>query len=405
MDTLTRICGSVRTDRKARLVRTNALFWIVGFALLDLSRMRSSKAAILPSRGLHETEDVNCGLCSCTTEYIPQHQLSRTNMSAGGYALVGIELCKSAGDPERMTTNLGRFDIRSDSVESQLTICSVTPSISASSSPSGVPRNSSRRTSSTPTTSTASRDGASTYREYVKVNSWKMSKVWLRVSSGHTATIRRRWLNWIATYDIPQCRAIYSSSSCRNCILIFVLLVKSNLRAARRAAGQSFSKSSLRQWGPPVPLRFSLSSGVDVEVEAIQDSMSVFPIAREAESFATTRDSFEGDSLEYVGQERRIIHANYAPKSTKLSKRPKSSLSRASIRVPTSNVSIVLNGTLERVSSPGDALYLNSGSIAIVSVSSVQTEEIGYCRRPCRRFKRQWISASSRVRLTRTKGV
>jgi hypothetical protein len=61
-------CGSILTDRKARLVRTSAPFCTDGFALFDLSRTRSSSVAMLPRSGLHETEAVKCGLCSSATE-------------------------------------------------------------------------------------------------------------------------------------------------------------------------------------------------------------------------------------------------------------------------------------------------------------------------------------------------
>jgi hypothetical protein len=58
--------------------------------------------------------------------------------------------------------------------------------------------------------------------------------------------------------------------------------------------------------------------------------MSVPPIDREAESFAMTRDRFEGDSLIYRenGQERAEAYRASRNVSKSL-KRPKSSLSRS----------------------------------------------------------------------------
>ena len=78
-----------------------------------------------------------------------------------------------------------------------------------------------------------------------------------------------------------------------------MLLVKSLLLAASTAACQSFNTSSLRQPLDALPSEFSLLSapGDDVDVEAIHDSMSDFPIGREVECFETRRDNFDGDSL------------------------------------------------------------------------------------------------------------
>lgn len=79
---------------------------------------------------------------------------------------------------------------------------------------------------------------------------------------------------------------------------IFVLLKRSSLRAADRAVCQSFTTRFLRQPESVFPLGFSLSSaGDDVEVDAIHDSMSDFPIAREVESLETSLANFDGDSL------------------------------------------------------------------------------------------------------------
>ena len=92
---------------------------------------------------------------------------------------------------------------------------------------------------------------------------------------------------------------MYSSSSCKNCVRSFVLLVKSSLRAADSAADQSLRTRSLLQPDGPFPRGFSVSSaGDDAEVDASQDSMSDFPIAREAESLETIFANFDGDSLD-----------------------------------------------------------------------------------------------------------
>ena len=95
---------------------------------------------------------------------------------------------------------------------------------------------------------------------------------------------------------------MYNNSSCRNCILIFVLLVNSLLLAATMAACQSFKTSSLLQPYDTLPSVFSLSSACNgVDVDAIQDSMSDLGIARDAESLETIFASFDGDSLDGEG--------------------------------------------------------------------------------------------------------
>ena len=80
----------------------------------------------------------------------------------------GCGRARDAGGPEgarhrdRGQTNLGRFCIRPTSCAIQPSTCSTTPSLLSFGSPCGVPRNSSRRTIAIPTSSTASRDSAST---------------------------------------------------------------------------------------------------------------------------------------------------------------------------------------------------------------------------------------------------
>ena len=134
-------------------------------------------------------------------------------------------------------THLDSFAMCPTSWANHPTICSVTPSGLSSASPSGNPRSSSLRTSSVPTASAASLDGASTYREYVKVNSLKMSRVWDKLRSDH---ILRIWRVRIKTYvDLPPCLASTNSSSFKNWVRTLVLLVRSRLRATSKAFDQS----------------------------------------------------------------------------------------------------------------------------------------------------------------------
>lgn len=125
---------------------------------------------------------------------------------------------------------------------------------------------------------------------------------------------------------IPQYWAMYSSSSRRNCRLVFVLLVVSLIRADSSAAGQSFTMDSLRHGGTPVPLEISESSIAEVEV--IQPSMSDFTIAPDDGSLAFSRENVGRGSLkrpsrgrgEFEGAlvESRQVRAARARERTKL---------------------------------------------------------------------------------------
>ena len=103
-----------------------------------------------------------------------------------------------------------------------------------------------------------------------------------------------------------------------------MLLVNSSLRAADRAAGQSFRMRSRLQPDDPFPLEFSLfSTGDDVDVDAIQDSISNFPIARGAESLETTFANFDGDSLneqdQAEGKSAKVVYGRPETGESKIS--------------------------------------------------------------------------------------
>lgn len=190
-------------------------------------------------------------------------------------------------------THPGRFAICETSFTSHPSICSVTPN--------GCSRNSSWCTISMPTSSAVSLEGVSVYRVYVSVKSLNISSVCDKERSKANVSFRSRAYRT----HLPACFARNNISSFKNWIRDFVLLVSSLFCATWSAWGQSVRTVSLCHSGKPGLFESSNSSD-PLEVDAIQVSISDFPIPRYSQMKERyKRPQSESSNLELVSSRFR----------------------------------------------------------------------------------------------------